>query len=76
MLELSTSEQKLTVIVTVSLSWTDEFLTWNATDYGGIENLVFNIGEIWNPRLLLGMAFKNENKVIGKNFKVIEPHLI
>lgn len=29
--------------------WTDEHLTWNANDYGGINEMVFMAWEIWTP---------------------------
>ncbi|CAH1268774.1 CHRNA9 [Branchiostoma lanceolatum] len=33
--------------------WTDEFLTWNVSDYGGIETISTQAESIWRPDLFL-----------------------
>ncbi|XP_078700395.1 neuronal acetylcholine receptor subunit alpha-7-like isoform X2 [Branchiostoma floridae x Branchiostoma belcheri] len=35
------------------LYWKDEFLTWNASDYGGLQRTSFPSSEIWRPDIFL-----------------------
>ena len=35
------------------LKWTDEKLTWNASDYGGINTTFFGYKEVWVPEIIL-----------------------
>ena len=36
-----------------SQDWTNEFLTWNASDYGDVERVHFAPEEIWVPDIAL-----------------------
>jgi len=32
-------------------AWKDEFLTWNASDYGGIQYIRLNGESVWTPEV-------------------------
>ncbi|XP_052818118.1 neuronal acetylcholine receptor subunit alpha-5-like [Mya arenaria] len=34
-------------------TWTDERLSWNSSDYGGITEVLYYQGEVWKPPLIL-----------------------
>jgi len=36
-----------------SQDWTNEFLTWNASNYGGVDRVHFAPEEIWVPDIAL-----------------------
>ena len=33
--------------------WTDEFIAWNSSEYGGVETLKFNPSQLWVPDLCI-----------------------
>ncbi|XP_071507884.1 neuronal acetylcholine receptor subunit alpha-10-like [Diadema antillarum] len=47
------TQQQLTVMAYMRMSWTDEFLQWNPDDYGGIEVLSLKPSDIWLPDVAL-----------------------
>ncbi|KAK9730025.1 Neurotransmitter-gated ion-channel ligand binding domain [Popillia japonica] len=51
--EVNEFKSALTVYAISKLVWHDEKLKWNASDYGGIENLNMAEHEIWQPDLFL-----------------------
>ena len=52
-LEVDEINQTFKVTVNLLLSWIDEFLRWNASDYGGISKIVFPLDKnIWIPDLM------------------------
>lgn len=46
-------EETLTVHSWVALTWQDEFLPWNPTDYGGLTEIILESHEIWTPSMSL-----------------------
>ncbi|XP_041469865.1 neuronal acetylcholine receptor subunit alpha-7-like [Lytechinus variegatus] len=46
-------KQQVTLFCSMKLIWTDEFLRWNESDYGGVKSLQVNVDQIWNPDLTL-----------------------
>ncbi|XP_072039352.1 neuronal acetylcholine receptor subunit alpha-7-like [Amphiura filiformis] len=47
------NDQLLKISATLELQWTDEFLTWNTTEYPGITTLYVPIAKIWLPDVYL-----------------------
>ncbi|KAI8477762.1 acetylcholine-gated cation-selective channel [Branchiostoma belcheri] len=45
--------QVLTAEVWLRMKWTDEFLTWNVSEYGGIETIATQAENIWRPDMFL-----------------------
>jgi hypothetical protein len=37
----------------VSISWTDEFLKWNRSSYGGLGLIRVPLSEVWKPDVIL-----------------------
>ncbi|XP_035665065.1 neuronal acetylcholine receptor subunit alpha-10-like [Branchiostoma floridae] len=52
-IEMDERNQVLTADVWLRMKWTDEFLTWNVSEYGGIETMVTPAESIWRPDLFL-----------------------
>ncbi|XP_066279982.1 neuronal acetylcholine receptor subunit alpha-10-like [Branchiostoma lanceolatum] len=52
-IDLDEKNQVLTAEVWLRMKWTDEFLTWNVSEYGGIETIVTAAESIWRPDFFL-----------------------
>ncbi|CAH1268925.1 CHRNA9 [Branchiostoma lanceolatum] len=52
-IDLDEKNQVLMAKVWLRMKWTDEFLTWNVSEYGGIETIVTKAESIWRPDLFL-----------------------
>ncbi|XP_066279984.1 neuronal acetylcholine receptor subunit alpha-9-like [Branchiostoma lanceolatum] len=52
-IDMDEKNQVLTADVWLRLKWTDEFLTWNASEYGGIEIITVKAVKIWRPDFFL-----------------------
>ncbi|WAR04775.1 ACHA-like protein [Mya arenaria] len=50
--------------------WSDEFLTWTPTDYGGIDTIFLPQDDIWRPDAALQNAFKEVTDLGSKYLKV------
>ncbi|KAL3866754.1 hypothetical protein ACJMK2_044030 [Sinanodonta woodiana] len=66
-LELEESIQKLSIYGYFMLSWKDEFLVWNASQYGGLYSVEFPEDEVWKPVVVLSNGYGGFN-VLGENF--------
>ncbi|XP_072014713.1 neuronal acetylcholine receptor subunit alpha-9-like [Amphiura filiformis] len=53
LIEMDTRQQKLTVSAYLKMTWTDEFLTWNSSEWGNITSLHIPAHAIWFPDLSL-----------------------
>ena len=45
--------ERFSLVTVVYLSWTDERLTWNSSDYGEISTTFFGYKDVWVPELIL-----------------------
>ncbi|XP_078593508.1 neuronal acetylcholine receptor subunit alpha-9-like [Branchiostoma floridae x Branchiostoma japonicum] len=52
-IDMDEKNQILTADVWLRLKWIDEFLRWNATEYGGIELITVKAVKIWRPDFFL-----------------------
>ncbi|KAL3866753.1 hypothetical protein ACJMK2_044029 [Sinanodonta woodiana] len=66
-LGLEESIQKLSISGYFKLSWKDEFLVWNASEYGELYSVEFPQDEIWKPDIVLSNGYERFN-VLGENF--------
>jgi hypothetical protein len=69
------SEQtdKFTVMGWFDIIWTDEFLAWNSSLYGGVDRFLVPQGDIWKPDVVLSNPFDNI-KEMGDDFLTVELH--
>lgn len=51
--ELDEVEETLKTTGFLVVEWTDQFLSWNADDYGGIEYYFFPQDDVWKPDIAL-----------------------
>ena len=51
--DLNEVSQSLSSSALLNINWLDEVLTWNESDYGGIEKLILPQSDIWKPELVL-----------------------
>ena len=52
--ELDSAAQKLSIVGILHVSWSDEFLSWNKSEFGGINSINAFQNEIWRPQIFLG----------------------
>ena len=45
--------ERISLVTVFHLTWTDENLTWNASDYDGINTTFFGYKEVWVPEIFL-----------------------
>ena len=45
--------ERFSIVGVLLMTWTDENLVWNASDYGGINTTGFGYKEVWVPELIL-----------------------
>ena len=50
---LDMRNQELSSSADVSISWTDEFLKWNTTSYGGLDLIRVPLSKVWKPDVIL-----------------------
>ncbi|XP_064600747.1 neuronal acetylcholine receptor subunit beta-3-like [Liolophura sinensis] len=69
-LKLNERDQILVSFIWIRMFWKDEFLRWNASEYGGITHFALDRGRIWTPDITLynsvdkvGLAIPEGNKV-------------
>ena len=43
----------MTVDAWIRMMWKDEHLSWNKTEYGGVNQLHFSDDELWRPDIML-----------------------
>ncbi|XP_072030304.1 neuronal acetylcholine receptor subunit alpha-10-like [Amphiura filiformis] len=53
LIEMDTRNQRFTISVWIKETWTDEFLTWNSSDFGGIDSIHIPGSLIWRPDITL-----------------------
>ncbi|CAH1240056.1 CHRNA9 [Branchiostoma lanceolatum] len=51
--DLDEKNQVLQTFTWVRVYWRDEFLSWNASEYGGVDELQFSPSELWIPDIYL-----------------------
>ncbi|XP_072024572.1 neuronal acetylcholine receptor subunit alpha-10-like isoform X2 [Amphiura filiformis] len=51
--ELSTRKESITVSTLAQMSWTDEYLKWNVTQYDGVSSITLPVSAIWHPDITL-----------------------
>ncbi|XP_046374411.1 acetylcholine receptor subunit delta-like [Haliotis rufescens] len=59
-LDLEEVLQQISLLATLSVEWRDNFLVWNASEYGGISRLHANANEVWLPKLYLVDGLPND----------------
>ncbi|XP_077864966.1 neuronal acetylcholine receptor subunit alpha-9-II-like [Saccoglossus kowalevskii] len=59
-LNVDERNQVITVKVWVELSWNDELLRWNASDYGELDSVHIPISKLWQPDITLYESVASE----------------
>ncbi|XP_066270573.1 neuronal acetylcholine receptor subunit alpha-10-like isoform X3 [Branchiostoma lanceolatum] len=59
-IEVNSREQIMTSNLWFRYNWVDEYLTWNVTQYGGIESIHTNSENIWRPDILVYNRLQDE----------------
>ena len=52
-IDVDEKNQILTVNCWLSQVWNDTHLTWNASDFGGIDNIALPYDRVWRPDIIL-----------------------
>ncbi|CAH1273181.1 CHRNA7 [Branchiostoma lanceolatum] len=53
LIDLAEKEQAFRMNLWLRLYWDDEYLTWNASDHGGVESLTIQSADVWRPDIFL-----------------------
>ncbi|XP_078691683.1 neuronal acetylcholine receptor subunit alpha-10-like [Branchiostoma floridae x Branchiostoma belcheri] len=65
-IDLAEKEQTFRINIWLRLYWVDEYLTWNASEHGGVDSLTIHSSDIWRPDIFL---YNN----IAETYGAIEP---
>ena len=52
-LDIDEATSVMTVDAWIRMMWKDEHLSWNKTEYGGVNQLHFSDDELWRPDIML-----------------------
>ena len=55
-LDFNDVEETIAMTVILELSWTDEFLTWNASEFGNLSHISVPQTDVWKPFIILENA--------------------
>ena len=61
--DLDSVTQKLSLVGSLFVTWKDEFLTWNKTEFGGVDAIIVYQNEVWRPALSLGWPLDTLSEV-------------
>ena len=61
--DLDEVTQRFSVGGLLELSWFDEIIVWDPAKYGGIEEQMYPLSDIWFPKLLQAKAFGSPKSV-------------
>ncbi|XP_072024623.1 LOW QUALITY PROTEIN: neuronal acetylcholine receptor subunit alpha-10-like [Amphiura filiformis] len=53
LLDMDTKNQRFKISTWVKMTWRDEFLQWNASEYGGIDVIHVPAASVWRPDITL-----------------------
>ncbi|XP_072030671.1 neuronal acetylcholine receptor subunit alpha-10-like [Amphiura filiformis] len=53
LIDMDTRNQKFTIVGWLKETWIDEFLMWNATEYGGITKIQMPVSNVWVPDITM-----------------------
>lgn len=71
--ELNEISEKLTTTGYLRITWIDQYLTWNASNYGSIEYIIYPQDAIWKPDISLQNGF-TKMKELGSSFVNVKVH--
>lgn len=62
--EINTQLQYISVVGYVTAEWKDERLTWNSSEYGGLDYIAIAPSKLWLPNIALGNFYFCLNLVV------------
>ncbi|XP_060556065.1 acetylcholine receptor subunit alpha-1-A-like [Ruditapes philippinarum] len=68
--EFKEVKEQQTVAAIIRAHWIDEYMTWDPTDYGGLDQLVIESDNVWTPNLVL-LNTVEKLKKIGDSWQLI-----
>jgi hypothetical protein len=68
--EFKEVKEQLSVAAIIRAHWIDEYMTWDPTDYGGLDQLVIESDNVWTPNLVL-LNTVEKLKKIGDSWQLI-----
>ncbi|KAH3834967.1 acetylcholine receptor subunit beta-like 1 [Dreissena polymorpha] len=57
-IDFNEQEESMKIGGYLDISWLDELLTWNTSDYGGLDYLTLPQNDVWRPDVALHNSFK------------------
>ncbi|XP_071830890.1 neuronal acetylcholine receptor subunit beta-3-like [Apostichopus japonicus] len=60
MLELNEKDQVLTTASWLTMTWTDERMSWDPSNFSGVDLIHMYVDEIWTPRIYLSSSLSKD----------------
>lgn len=58
---LDMRNQELSSSAVISISWTDDFLTWNASSYGELDLIRVPLSKVWKPDVIISNSVNRKD---------------
>ena len=58
---LDMRNQELSSSAVISISWTDDFLKWNTSSYGGLELIRVPLSKVWKPDVIISNSVNRKD---------------
>ncbi|RUS71652.1 hypothetical protein EGW08_020592, partial [Elysia chlorotica] len=70
---LDEKSQVLETSIVVEADWDDEYLSWNASDYGGVDYFLYPQSNVWLPDIVIENSVETQGKLgYDENLVVIQ----
>ena len=69
--DLDMRNQELSSSAVISISWTDEFLKWNTSSYGGLGLIRVPLSKVWKPDVILTNSVNRKDIFEGNGENLI-----
>lgn len=63
--ELDMKQQALSTLIVFKISWKDELLKWNKTQYNGLDKLTVNLQSVWKPDIIILNSIDKQKTLIN-----------
>lgn len=63
--ELNMKQQALSTLIVFKISWKDELLKWNKTQYNGLDKLTVNLQSVWKPDIIILNSIDKQKTLIN-----------
>lgn len=62
--------EKFSVYGLLWMTWTDQIITWNPAEFGGLHSAIFKLSDVWYPKLVLIKPY-SKLKDLGDDWMIV-----